>query len=118
MRRGQPAGRALGILALVAATLTGCSQIAALAPVGGNALAEVRFGAIDILHSRGVDMLTAPVCTEETDGAVRCSGTTTSGEDISVISSTAANATLEITVAGRAIFSGALSDVLDEAARS
>jgi hypothetical protein len=43
-------------------TLCGCSQISALAPVGGDAIAEVRYGAIDVLLAEGVDVLEAPVC--------------------------------------------------------
>lgn len=52
------------ILSLAAATaaglaLTGCSQVQALAPVGGDRLAEVRFGTLDILTAHEVPILTA-----------------------------------------------------------
>lgn len=108
-------------LALIACTTTGlagCSQIAALAPVGGNGLAEVRFGAIDVLQQKGVEILAAPVCSQtDADGAVTCAGTTGDGRDIAVTSNVGADATLVIVVGGETIFSGSLSDVLDEAAR-
>lgn len=66
-RAGLGEGRtshALAALGAVAITLLlgGCSQVAALAPVGGDGLAEVRYGAIDVLLAEGVDVLEAPVC--------------------------------------------------------
>ena len=104
--------------AATAVALSGCSEISALAPVGGNALAEVRFGAIDALQARQIDILTAPVCTAEPDTTtVTCEGTTTAGVDIFVRSSTADDATIVVHVGGETIYDGALRDLLDEAAR-
>jgi len=119
MSRRRVSGAAVAVLLLgLASSLAGCSQISALAPVGGDALAEVRFGAIDVLLQKGVDLLSAPVCTAaETGSAITCAGATTDGRDIAVISSTAADAELIVAVAGETIFSGSLADVLDEAAR-
>lgn len=114
------ARRAATLLLIVAAALgaTGCSQVSALAPVGGDALAEVRFGAIDVLLDHDIELLRAPVCEVEGAGpAVRCAGTTTAGEQIDVTSSTADGAILTITVDGAEIFQGPLQDVIDEAAR-
>lgn len=108
---------ASGALAVVA-MLAGCSQLAALAPVGGNGLAEVRFGAIDVLQREGVDLLRAPVCAKAATGpAVTCTGATLDGRPISVSSSTADDAQLEIVVGDETLFRGPLADVLDEAAR-
>lgn len=111
----------LVIAAAVAVTvvgLAGCSEISALAPVGGNALAEVRFGAIDALRARQIDVLAAPVCTVEPGTtAVTCEGTTTAGADIVARSSTADDATIVVEVGGETIYDGALRDLLDEAAR-
>ncbi len=104
--------------AATAVALAGCSEISALAPVGGNALAEVRFGAIDALQARQIDILTAPVCAAEPDTTtVTCEGTTTAGADIFVRSSTADDATIVVHVGGETIYDGALRDLLDEAAR-
>lgn len=116
MRSGRVA-RA-GVLILAAGLLTGCSQIAALAPVGGNGLAEVRFGAIDVLQEKGIDVLSAPVCISVDAGpAVTCTGTTIDGRNIAVTSSTIAGAELEVVIDGKTLFRGRLSDVLDQAAR-
>ncbi len=110
--------RLVGALIVAAGVLAGCSQISALAPVGGDGLAEVRFGAIDVLQDKGIDVLSAPVCvTVDAGPAVTCAGTTIDGGVITVTSSTAAGAALEVVVGGETLFRGVLSDVLDRAAR-
>lgn len=101
---------------VVAPLLGGCSQLAALAPVGGDGLAEVRYGAIDVLLGESIEILEAPVCAASGD-AVTCEGSTTDGEAITVVSSSAADATLEVKVGTRLLYSGSLQTVLDEAAR-
>ncbi|TAJ49179.1 MAG: hypothetical protein EPO52_05160 [Herbiconiux sp.] len=116
MTRGRTAG-ALICAFSAAALLSGCSQVAALAPVGGNGVAEVRYGAIDVLLGDGVEILEAPACVASGD-AVTCEGTTAAGETIAVVSSTRADAQLEVKVATRVLYSGSLQTVLDEAARS
>lgn len=106
------------MIVCAAGVLAGCSQIAALAPVGGNGLAEVRFGAIDVLQQKDVAIMKAPVCAQDRGGPeVTCAGTTVDGRSIGVTSSIAADAQLVVTVGGETIFSGALAAVLDEAAR-
>ncbi|WP_439593858.1 hypothetical protein [Microbacterium sp.] len=114
------AHRAGVLVSLVSAALllSGCSQVAALAPVGGDALAEVRFGAIDVLLDQDVALLEAPVCAIEGAGpSVTCEGRTVAGGEILVSSSTEGDATLAITIDGVEIFRGSLADVIDEAAR-
>ena len=107
--------RALPLVTL-AVLLTGCSQVAALAPVGGDHLAEVRFAANDVLVSSGIDILVAPVCTS-TDTAISCSGTTVDGEEITAISTDADPTSIEVSVGDTVLFSGAISDVIDSNAR-
>ncbi|KJC63006.1 hypothetical protein [Agreia bicolorata] len=107
----------VGVALAVLLALSGCSQVAALAPVGGNAVAQVRYGAIDVLLRENVDILEAPTCQAGSGTAVTCTGSTTDGEAIEVVSSTAADAVLEVTVGGTELFSGPLADVIDEAAR-
>lgn len=114
------ARRVGAVIALIVAvtTLAACSQLSALAPVGGNRLAEVRFGAIDVLHERGIDLMTAPACAQTGDGPeISCAGTTADGDDVAVVSDTDDDARLEVSVAGTVVFEGALSEVLDAAAR-
>ena len=108
------AAGAAGMLALL--TLGGCSQLAALAPVGGDQLAEVRFAAIDVLLENDVDVLEAPVCALD-GAAITCTGSTVDGGAIEVTSSTSDSADLTVLVGGEQLFSGSLQSVLDEAAR-
>ena len=63
-------------LAAAALLLAGCSQVAALAPVGGDRVTGVRYAANDLLVSNGIDVMTAPVCVMATDKGVTCQGTT------------------------------------------
>ncbi|MGX5681781.1 hypothetical protein [Schumannella luteola] len=109
----------LALLPVLAAALvlSGCSQLAAIAPVGGNRLSDVRYAANDILVREGVDVLTAPVCTEASDKAVTCSGETFDGDAITVESSADDQTRLTITVGGSVLFEGVIQDVLDEAMR-
>lgn len=117
MRRS--GANAIGVAALVvaAAALTGCSQVAALAPVGGDHLTMVRFAAIDVLVDEGIDVLTAPVCSAEPGGATRCEGETVDGEAIAVRSSADDPTSLTVEVDGRVLYSGSIQEIIDEAAR-
>lgn len=40
----------------------GCSQTAALAPVGGAELGNLRYAVNDVLFEQGIEILVAPVC--------------------------------------------------------
>lgn len=101
------------VFVLVAFALVGCSQVDALAPVGGDQLAIVRFAANDLLVEQRVEILTAPVCATSGD-AVTCKGTTVAGEDITV---TSQGDTLDVSVGSRAIYHGSLNAVIDANAR-
>ncbi len=117
-RVGAAARVAAAVLLIVAAgMLAGCSQVAALAPVGGNHETEVRYAAIDVLTTSGVAVLTAPVCATA-GGAVTCSGTTVSGETVTVVSPADDPVVLTVTVGEKQLYSGSIMDVLDAAARS
>ncbi|QWT22973.1 hypothetical protein KPL76_09290 [Subtercola sp. PAMC28395] len=115
----RPAVTVWAIVAVVAvaAGVSGCSQVAALAPVGGNTITEIRYAANDVLVSAGIDILTAPVCAS-TAGGVTCSGQTASGEPIAVTTTDAALTTIDVTVGSKTVYSGSVSDVLDAAARA
>ena len=93
--------------------LSGCSQIAAVAPVGGDHLAEVRFATGDILVSQQVEVLSGPDCSQDGD-VITCTGRTTGGDEIST-TSTATDMTL--TVGGTVIYSGSIQNALDTAIR-
>ncbi|HWL02689.1 MAG TPA: hypothetical protein VNQ52_10010 [Microbacteriaceae bacterium] len=94
--------------------LAGCSQIAAIAPVGGDRLAEVRYAAIDVLLAKDVPIRTAPVC-EQSGQAVSCTGETLSGEPIAVASTASDPETISILVGDTTIFTGSIADVLADA---
>lgn len=111
-------GIVIGVGAVLLAGLTGCSQVAALAPVGGNHVTEVRYAAIDVLTDAGVDILTAPVCESATDGAVTCTGRTLAGDTITAVSPADDQSVVTVTVGTQSLYSGSIMDVLNEAARS
>jgi len=77
--------------ASAALVLAGCSQVAAIAPVGGDRLAEVRYAGTDVLLEEGIEILAAPVCTSPDEIAVTCEGETMDGEVI-LLAVTAASA--------------------------
>ena len=68
MRRLRSAAVA-GAFVAAALLVAGCSQVSALAPVGGDRVTEVRYAANDQLLKAGTDVMTAPVCTMATDKA-------------------------------------------------
>ena len=111
------AGLLAAALAVVA--VTACSQTAALAPVGGDRLTEVRFAALDVLVAQHIDVLVAPVCSASgrDDATISCVGTTVDQQTIRAVSTSDDQQDLEVLVAGKSIFRGALQDVVDAAAR-
>ncbi len=124
--------RRTAALAVLVVVMAGCSQTAALAPVGGNRLSEVRFAALDELVSQGVELLTAPVCTASgaDDATISCAGETVDNEVITVSSPAKDDDgqdsddqdaddqdSMDITIGPRSVFSGSVTDVLDRNAR-
>lgn len=106
------------LFGVVLAGSAGCSQVTALAPVGGNHLTEVRYAAIDVLTGAGVDILTAPVCESAADGAITCTGTTLAGDTITALSPADDQTSVTITVGTDVLYTGSVMDVLNDAARS
>ncbi len=104
---------------LTIALLGGCSQTRALAPVGGNRLAEVRFAANDVLVTGHVEILSAPVCSASgaADADISCRGTTLDNQSITVTSTARDQATLDVTVGSRSLYHGPLMSVLTANAR-
>ncbi len=117
MRIATAGARGAAAIAL-AAVLAGCSQIAAIAPVGGGREAEVRYAAIDVLQGAGIDVRTAPVCVlADDDREVRCAGETFDGEAIEALSPADAPEAVTVTVGGRTLYSGSILEVLEAAMR-
>jgi hypothetical protein len=110
MRRAWPAIALGGAL-----LLAGCSQVSALAPVGGDRVTEVRYAANDLLVTAGVDVMTAPVCTMASDKAVTCTGETFDHRAIHVESAAADQERMKVTVGATTLYSGDIQSVLDKA---
>ncbi|MFJ4037177.1 hypothetical protein ACIPVB_03760 [Microbacterium sp. NPDC090007] len=109
--------RLLSIAPLMAvAVLAGCSQIAAIAPVGGNHLTEVRFATIDVLQEQGIALQDVPTCTRGDDGSVACTGTTSTGDDVAASSPGSDPDRVTVTVSSKVVFDGSVSEVIDRAA--
>ena len=107
-------GAMAALLAVVA--LSGCSQVAAIAPVGGNHLTEVRFATIDVLQQKGIALEQVPICTRASDGAISCEGTTVDGAAVSAASPADDPDSFTVSVASETVFSGSVSAVIDQAA--
>jgi len=98
-------------LALVWA-LGGCSQLDALAPVGGAAIADMRYAANEVLLEKNIDILVAPVCSGE-GLELRCTGETVNNETITAASTSEDESTFELMVGTETVYSGDVQAVLD-----
>ena len=107
----------LGPLLAVSA-LTGCSQTAALAPVGGNQLAEVRFATIDVLLDAGIGIQVAPVCTAAANQDVSCAGTSVDGRALTSTSLASDQDTMTVKAGTTTVYRGSIEDVLNRHSRA
>lgn len=96
--------------------LAGCSQVAAIAPVGGNHLTEVRFATIDVLQQKDIALEEVPTCTRASDGAISCAGTTADGAAVTASSPADDPDSFTVTVGSDTVFTGSVSAVIDRAA--
>ena len=115
MRRRIPSALAALAVAASAIALAGCTQIAAIAPVGGDGLAEVRFAVADVLVREQVDLLVAPVCTQEPDATIDCLGESIDGDEIVATAPGDDLDAVSITVGGETLYAGSIMDVLETA---
>jgi len=104
---------ALALLAVLA--LSGCSQISAIAPVGGDRVSEVRYAALDVLAQNEIDVLTVPTCEMADDREVTCTGSTLDGGTIDVVSTADDQTVLTVTVDGETLFTGDIQSLLEAA---
>lgn len=111
----RPVALVMAIATAAILALAGCSQIAAIAPVGGDRLAEVRFAAGDVLVREQVEILVAPVCTQAADLTVTCAGETLDGGAIDVAAPGTDLDTMTVTVDGASLYAGSIMDVLETA---
>ena len=99
---------------LLVSTLAGCSQIDALAPVGGDKITSVRNAVYDVLVQQQIEVLVAPTCST-VEAGFTCTGSAVSNEKIVAEASGAAPFALVIKVDGVEIFEGTAQSVLDQA---
>ncbi|NQX10591.1 hypothetical protein HQQ80_03005 [Microbacteriaceae bacterium VKM Ac-2855] len=99
---------------VIALMLTGCTQVAAIAPVGGDRVSNVRYATLDVLVAEGVELLAAPDCVES-DRSVTCTGSTVDGTVITATSAATTEDHLEIVVGTSTLFSGSISAVIEDA---
>lgn len=103
------------VVAASALLLVGCSQVSALAPVGGDRVSSVRYAANDLLVDAGIDVMTAPVCVQAADKGVTCQGATMDGQDIRVVSTASDQARMVLRVGSRTLYDGDIQTVLEKA---
>ncbi|OZE04024.1 hypothetical protein CH249_12610 [Rhodococcus sp. 05-2255-3B1] len=100
------------LLLSVLVACAGCSQTAALAPVGGAELGDLRYAVNDVLFEKGIEILVAPVCSG-TGADIECAGETTDNEAITGSATSDDASTVEIKVGTEVLYSGSVQDVLD-----
>lgn len=105
-----------GMSLIAVLALAGCSQVAAIAPVGGNHLTEVRFATIDVLQQKGIALEEVPTCARASDGAISCTGTTADGAAVTATSPADDPDSFTVTVGYDTVFTGSVSAVIDQAA--
>lgn len=105
----------IGVVLGAVVLLAGCSQVSALAPVGGDRVTEVRYAANDLLLQNGVDVMTAPVCSMASDKSVTCEGETLDHKKIAVESTAADQSSLTVTVDGTLLATADIASVLEKA---
>ncbi|OZC80266.1 hypothetical protein CH274_13645 [Rhodococcus sp. 06-418-5] len=100
------------LLLSVLVACAGCSQTAALAPVGGAELGDLRYAVNDVLFEKGIEILVAPVCSG-TGADIECAGVTTDNEAITGSATSDDASTVEVKVGTEVLYSGSVQDVLD-----
>ena len=107
---------AVGVV-VVATALTGCaSQVAGLAPVGGDTGAMIRTAAIDVLLAQKLTIRDAPDCADIGDG-YSCVGSLTDGSTIVVTAPGDEPVTMTVFVGDLVLYDGSIQQVLDDTAR-
>jgi hypothetical protein len=101
--------------AVGAIALSACSQVSALAPVGGDGISTLRIAIDDVLAEKGVPVLVSPKCTEA-EKAFTCKGTTRAGDPIVATSPAGDPMTMTVSVAGKILYDGDVNAVVQRAA--
>lgn len=118
--RGRLTGAALiGGVAVMAATLAGCSQLGALQQVSGVPKSTTQIAANDVLVAKKVPLKSAAVCEDAPSGTgYECAAETLTGQPIEITSPGTDPLTLVVKVDGKEIFSGEAQKVIDAQAEA
>ncbi|MGB3673409.1 MAG: hypothetical protein WA988_03105 [Candidatus Nanopelagicales bacterium] len=100
-------------------SLTACSQTAELQPVAGDKITSVAIATSDVVQSTvGTEVLTWPTCDADAAGTTyTCQGVMLNGEPITS-TATGDPIALTVTVGGREVFQGLVTDVIEKAGRA
>lgn len=102
----------IGTAVALALALSGCTQVDALAPVGGAGLADLRYAVNEVLLEKNIDILVAPVC--DGDGLdLRCVGETVGNETITASVTSEDESTFDLVVGSTEIYSGDVQSILE-----
>lgn len=93
-------------------TLSGCTQVDALAPVGGAGIADMRYATNEVLLENRIDILVAPVCSGE-GLELQCIGETVNSETITATSTSKDASTFELVIGTETVYSGDVQTVLE-----
>ena len=99
--------------------LTACSQTAELQPVAGDKITSVAIATSDVVQATvGTDVLTWPTCDANAEGTTyTCQGVMLNGEPITS-TATGDPIALTVSVGGREVFQGLVTDVIEKAGRA
>jgi len=95
-------------------SLGACSQIDALAPVGGASITTVRNATYDVLVNEGIDILRAPQCSATSSGFT-CTGSTIDGNPIVSEAGPTTPFDLTVRVGDTLLFEGTAEEILEAA---
>lgn len=96
-------------------SIAGCSQVAVLEPVAGDAITSVQIATSDVLTSKDIKVRTWPTCTSVGEDYT-CAGTTTTNQPIES-KATGDPLLLTVTVDGKQIEQSLVKTVITEAGR-
>jgi hypothetical protein len=107
---------ALGLCAMAATVLTGCTQLAQLQPVAGDEITSVQFATSDVLAAKKVSVIVWPTCSFASE-VYTCTGTAAGGKTIVATAPATDPVVLTVKVADAQIFTGKIDDVIQAEGR-
>lgn len=103
--------------ALSLGAVAGCSQVSALAPVGGDDITTLRIAIDDVLAEGHVSVLASPKCAA-VGGGYACKGSTTDGMAIVATSPAGEPRQVTVKVGSSIVYDGEVATVVERAAEA